>query len=142
MGDGSKVALKPRQITKDVVRATFAEAVRALAPQSGLEEWYFEVSEGSGVGRDVIRRLARDADGPVPEALTIARLTAYFGPKFADEWLAPLTGVRCAAEPADSDNRLNFLASELEGLSKFARGAGEVSEPGPAVSELADRRRA
>ena len=134
------MALKPRQITKDVVRATFAEAVRAQAPQSNLEEWYFEASEESGVGRDVIRRLARDPDGPAPDALTIARLTAYFGPEFADQWLGPLTGVRCTTALGAAETAGKFVAGELRGLAEILENPEQCESP--AVSDLDDRRRA
>ena len=132
------MALKPRHIGKDVVRAAVAEAVRARAPQSDLEEWYFKVAEGSGVGRDVIRRLARDAEGPVPEAVTLYRLITYWGEEFADECLQPLTGVRCTVEPGDAESACRVAASKLRDLAEDLENPSQRAT----VSDLAERRRA
>ncbi len=125
------------------VRRAVAAAVRKRAPREGLlGAWYFKVQEESGVGEDTLRPLCRDEDGSNLGLLNFVRLCRCWGPSFADDCLAPLTGVRCTADPVEAEARLKFLETELEGLSRFASGERELPEPGPAVSDLAARRKA
>ena len=125
------------------VRTAIAEAVRKRAPREGyLGNWYFAVQEGSGVGEETLAPLCRKGVGSNLSLLNFFRLCRLWGPSFADDCLAALTGVRCTAEPAESDQRLKFLETELQGLSKFAGGEGELPERGAPVSDLDDRRQA
>ncbi len=125
------MALKPQSIDRDDVRRMVAEAVRKRAPQSDLDGWYFRVQDGSGVGRDTTRSLCREETGSAPDTLTLLSYIAYFGDEFADEILAPLTGVRCTRDPDDVHERLKFLEQELAGLSAFAGGKDSDDDSAP-----------
>ncbi len=112
-------------IERHAIREAIASAVRKRAPQSDLDRWYWDVQEGSGVGRDTIRALCRDEDGPATDILNFYRLLSYFGPEFGADCLTPLTGLHVGLDPSVAECELSDLKTRIGALDTHAKGVFE-----------------
>jgi len=143
---GAGVVLSGDQL-KSALRGKLRDALKRRKPASDVSVWQERKADRLGVSETTFQNWyygnetgpSGNAPAPLPSFENWAALCREF-PGLHDEVLGDIVG-----EPdrgPDAARRLTLVASELDELARFARGEGELPEPGPAVSEIERRRRA
>ena len=132
---------------KAALRANLRDALKRRKPPSDVEDWQERKADRVGVSLTAFQNWyygnesgpSGNAPAPLPQFENWAALCRVF-PGLHEEVLGDIIGA--SNRGPEAGRRLAFVAAELGELARFARGEGELPEPVPAVSDLAERKRA